>query len=206
MDPVKDIKILKREYPDAKYYLNFSTPMDLVVATILSAQCRDTIVNATTKSLFARYRTAKDFAKLKDSEVSGITFFMAKAENIRKTAKIIDEKYKGMVPQSLDELTQLPGIGRKTAHAILQNAFGIVDGIVIDTHGIRVSYRLGWTKNKTPEKIETDLMKSVPKQYWKDLPHLVKAHGRAVCMAPVPKCGTCVLQKTCPRQGVVKSS
>ena len=204
MDPVSELKKLKKAYPGAKYYLNFSNPMELVVAAILSAQCRDEAVNATTARLFKKYRTAKDFMKLGENDIKSITFFRAKAKNIRETAKIIDEKYAGRVPKSAAELAELPGIGRKTANAIMQNAFGVVEGIIVDTHVIRVANRLGWTKSKSPDKIEQDLMKIFPKQYWKSVPHLLKAHGRAVCRAPVPECSKCVLERQCPKAGVAK--
>lgn len=199
----KSISLLKKEYPNTKYYLNFSNPLELVVAAILSAQCRDSVVNATTKNLFKKYKTARDYASADlENEIKAITFFRNKAKNIREAAKLID-KNGGRVPDMMEELTKLPGVGRKTANAILQNAFGKVEGVIVDTHVIRVSYRLGLTKEKNPEKIEKDLMAAVPKKYWKIYPHLMKDHGRAVCFA-VPRCSTCVLQKTCPKQGVTK--
>ncbi len=204
MDPADTLKILKKEYPKAKYYLNFSNPLQLVVAAILSAQCRDEVVNATTATLFKKYGSAKDFTKLEENDIKSITFFRAKVKNIREAAKIIDEKYKGKVPQTTGELIELPGIGRKTANAIMQNAFGVVEGVIVDTYGIRIPYRLGWVKTQDPEKIEKELMKTLPKSYWKEFPHLVKAHGRAVCKAPVPICSQCVLEKTCSKIGVTK--
>ncbi len=204
MNAVAELKMLKKEYPDAKYYLNFSSPLELVAAAILSAQCRDEVVNATTKVLFKKYRTAKDFAGLDENDIKSITFFKNKAASIRKATKIIDEKYGGKVPKTTEELTELPGIGRKTANAILQNAFDIVDGVIVDTHVIRVAYRLGWTKNKNPDKIEQDLMRLFPRQHWKEIPHLLKSHGRAVCKAPVPECSRCVLNKLCPKVEVMK--
>jgi endonuclease-3 len=203
MDPLSDLKALKKQYPTAKYYLNFSNPLELVVAAILSAQCRDEIVNATTKLLFKKYKTAKDFSQLDDNDIKSITFFKNKAKNIRETAKIIDKKYQE-VPKTQKDLIELPGIGRKTAHAIMQNAFGIVDGIIVDTHVIRLANRLGWTENSDPEKIEQDLMNIFPRSHWKELPHLLKSHGRAVCKAPVPECSKCVLEKTCPKVRVDK--
>ncbi len=204
MNPASDLKKLKKEYPDAKYYLNFSDPLELVVAAILSAQCRDEVVNATTAKLFKKYRTAANYAKLDEKDIKSIMFFRAKAANIRKAAQIIAESHKGKVPRTTEELVELPGIGRKTANAIMQNAFGVVDGIIVDTHVIRVAYRLGWTKNKNPEKIEQDLMKAFRKPEWKSIPHLLKAHGRAVCKAPAPECSRCVLERTCPKIGVTK--
>src|SRR3989338_6508314 len=194
MDPSETLKMLKKKYPEAKYYLNFSNPLQLVVAAILSAQCRDEVVNATTKMLFKKYRSAKDFASLEENDIKSITFFKAKAKNIREAAKAIDEKYKGKVPRTTEELIELPGIGKKTANAIMQNAFGVVEGVIVDTHVIRLAQRLGWTKQKNPEKIEKDLMNLIDKKYWKRLPHLLKDHGREVCKAPMPYCDKCVFQ------------
>lgn len=201
-------KILKKEYANAKYYLNFKTPVDLVAATILSAQTRDENVNAATPSLFADFKTAKDYAKTTPahlaSYIKSISFANTKAKNIVNAMKIIDEKYGGKVPRTIEELTELPGIGRKTANAILQNAYGVVVGVPCDTHVLRVAFRLGWTKNTNPEKVETDLMKLFPKSEWDKIPHVLKAHGRAVCTAPVPKCSECPVNKLCPKAGVKK--
>ena len=199
----KTISLLKKEYPHAKYYLNFSNPLELLVAAILSAQVRDEAVNATTPHIFKKYKTAKDYSKLDDNEIKSVTFYRNKAKNIREACKIIAEKYGGHVPKTIEELTELPGIGRKTANAILINAFDIVTGIPCDTHVIRLSYRLGWTKQKNPDKIEQDLVKIIPKSDWKKIPYLLKDHGRAVCR-PLPECSKCVLNKTCPKQGVGK--
>jgi endonuclease-3 len=201
-------RILKHTYKNAKYYLNFKTPVDLVAATILSAQTRDENVNAATPKLFADFKTAKDYASVSPSElakyISTITFSNVKAKNIVNAMKIIDEKYGGKVPKTIEELTELPGIGRKTANAILQNAYGVVVGVPCDTHVLRVAYRLGWTKNTNPEKVEADLMKLFPKSDWEKIPHVLKAHGRAVCAAPVPRCGECPVNKLCPKAGVKK--
>ena len=203
---LKVVSLLKKEYPNAKYYLNFSNPLELMVAAILSAQVRDEVVNATTPHLFRKYKTAKDYAEASllqlEKEISKITFYKNKAKHIKEACKTLTEKYNGKIPQTMEELTQLPGIGRKTANAILINAFNIVTGIPCDTHVIRVSYRLGWTKNKNPDKIEKDLMNLLPKNEWKKIPYLLKDHGRAVCKAPVPYCSRCVLNKLCPKQGV----
>jgi len=202
------IRLLQKEYPKAKYYLNFSNPLELLVAAILSAQARDTVVNAATPALFKKYRTAKDYAGA-DLEgliscVSKVSFAGNKARNIKASCNIIAENHNGKIPQTMEELAELPGIGRKTANAILINAFDKVVGIPCDTHVIRLSYRLGWTKNKNPDKIEKDLMNLFPKTQWKKLPHLLKDHGRAVCKAPMPECSRCVLNKLCPKQGVTK--
>lgn len=198
------IRILKKEYPNSKYYLSFSNPLQLMVAAILSAQCRDEVVNAATTKLFQKYKTAADFTKLKEDDIKSITFFNNKAKNIREAAKLLVNKHNGKVPETMEELTSLPGIGRKTANAILINAFGKVLGITVDTHVIRLSYRLGLTKNTNPEKIEKDLMAIVPKPEWKRITWLLKDHGRAVCRAPVPFCSKCMLNNLCPKNGVAK--
>jgi len=205
----KTIQLLKKEYPHAKYYLNFSNPLELMVAAILSSQVRDEIVNATTPHLFKKYKTAKDYASADLSEleslIKSIPFYKNKAKNIKEACKLLAERYGGHVPKTMEELIELPGIGRKTANAILINGFDIVNGIPCDTHVIRLSYRLGWTKQKNPDKIEQDLMKLIPKNYWKKIPYLLKDHGRAVCK-PLPECSKCVLNKLCPKQGVRKKS
>jgi len=201
---------LKRLYPNAHYYLNFSTPLELLVAAILSAQVRDTVVNATTPALFKKYTTADDYAradlKTLTEEIKAITFSGNKAKHIKAACAMLVETYHGKVPETLDQLVELPGIGRKTAHAILINAFGKVEGVVVDTHVIRVAYRLGWTTNTKPEKIEQDLMKLIPKADWARVTWLLKDHGRAVCSAPVPACSRCVLESECPKAGVKKQS
>jgi endonuclease-3 len=198
------IKILKEEYPNAKYYLSFLNPLQLMVAAILSAQCRDDVVNAVTAKLFQKYKTAADFTKLKEDDIKSITFFNNKAKNIREACRIIMDKFGGKVPETMEELVMLPGVGRKTANAILINAFDKVFGIVTDTHVLRVGYRLSLTKNTNPEKVEKDLMAVVPKSEWKRITWLLKDHGRAVCRAPVPVCTKCVLNKVCPKNGATK--
>ncbi len=205
---VKILSLLKKEYPAAKYYLNFSNPLQLLVAAILSAQVRDEVVNATTPKLFSKYKSAQDFANANlpelEKEISSITFYKNKSKNIKAACKILQEKFSGKVPRTVEELTELPGIGRKTANAILINAYDIVEGITVDTHVLRLSYRLGLTKNTNPEKVEQDLMKLFSRAYWKILPWLFKDHGRAVCKAPVPICSKCFLFDLCPRVGVGK--
>jgi endonuclease-3 len=203
------IRILKKTYPKAQYYLHFRTPLELVVAAILSAQVRDEIVNAATPALFEEYKTAKDYADATLDEliryIGKISFAGNKGRNIIEACKVIYEKYKGEVPKTLEALTELPGIGRKTALVILANAYDIVRGIVVDTHVIRVSYRLGWTKNANPEKIGADLEELIPENYWKEIPWLLKEHGRAICKAPTPICSQCSAEELCPKQGVTKS-
>ena len=207
--PLDVIKLLKKTYPEAKYYLHFKTPLELVIAAILSAQVRDEIVNAATPALFEEYKTAKDYADATVDElisyIGKISFAGNKGRNIIEACKMIHEKYKGEVPKTLEALTELPGIGRKTALVILANAYDIVGGVVVDTHVIRVSYRLGWTKNTNPEKIGADLESLIPEKYWKELPWLLKEHGRAVCKAPTPFCSKCPVEELCPKQGVKKS-
>ena len=198
------IKTLKKEYPETKYYLKFSNPLQLMVATILSAQCRDNVVNSVTAKLFQKYKTASDFTKLKEEDIKSITFFNNKAKSIREASKLVIKKFGGKVPDRMEDLVTLPGVGRKTANAILINAFDKVVGIVVDTHIIRVAYRLGLTKNTNPEKIEKDLMAAVPKAEWKRITWLMKDHGRAVCRAPAPICSKCVLSRICPKNGVTK--
>ncbi|MBT3538495.1 endonuclease III [Candidatus Woesearchaeota archaeon] len=199
---VKILKMLQNEYSEAKYYLDFRNPVDLVCATILSAQCRDEVVNATTKKIYLDFKSAKDYAEASVEELekytSSITFYKNKAKNIKKAMEILDSEYNGKVPESTKELIKLPGIGKKTANAIMQNAFGVVEGVIVDTHVIRISQRLHWTNEKNPEKIEKDLMTLLPKEYWKELPHFLKSLGRDVCKAPTANCKECVLSKVCP--------
>jgi endonuclease-3 len=203
---LKIIEILRKEYPHAKYYLNWSNPLELLVAAMLSPQVRDEVVNATTPKLFAKYKTAKAYAEADLGEltkhISPISFPAMKAARIQKACKIIVERFNGKIPDTIEELTKIPGIGRKTANTILMNAFGKVYGIPIDTHVIRISYRLGWTKNKDPDKIEQDLMEIVPKEHWKKIAYILKAHGRAICKALNPDCSKCPINDLCPKIGV----
>ncbi|MBI4714893.1 MAG: endonuclease III [Nitrospirae bacterium] len=199
---------LKELYPGARYYLNFSSPLELLIATILSAQVRDTVVNAVTPRLFGKYKTAADYAgadlETLIREITPVSFPANKAKHIREACKILVEKYHGAVPDTMEQLVELPGVGRKTANAILINAFGKVEGIVVDTHVIRVAYRLGWTKNKNPEKIERDLTATVPREDWARITWLLKEHGKAVCKAPVPVCSRCGMEPLCPKGGIEK--
>ncbi len=204
----KILALLKKEYPHAKYYLNFSSPLELLVAAILSAQCRDEVVNTATPSLFKKYKTAEEYAHADLQElikdISRITFAGNKAKFIKNACKILVENHSGKVPKTMEELTKLPGIGRKTANTILVNAYDIVNGMSVDTHCIRLSQRLGFSKNKDPDKIEKDLMQLFDRSEWKKLPYMLKAHGRAICTAPVPHCSKCFLDKLCPKNGVIK--
>ncbi|MEM0147234.1 MAG: endonuclease III [Candidatus Micrarchaeaceae archaeon] len=208
------VELLEREYKNAKYYLNFKTPIELLVAAILSAQTRDNVVNAITPRLFEKYKTAHDYATAKPEELlsiaNSVSFAGNKVKNIINACRIIEQKYKGNVPNSMDELLSLPGIGRKTANTILINAYGIVAGIPVDTWVIKLSYRIGLSGNKDPEKIEQDLMQVVKKRYWHNFAYVLKSHGKAVCQSLVPLCSKCILgpnQKgICMRNGVIKSA
>lgn len=201
------ITLLKKNYPGAKYYLNFKTPLELLVAAILSAQVRDEVVNATTPILFKKYKTAKDYANADLKQlidiIKSITFAGNKAKHIKEACRILAEKFDGKVPSTIEELTSLPGIGNKTANVIMINAFDRVTGVVVDTHVLRVAYRLGWTStDKNADKSAKELEALIPKEDWKKLPWLLKAHGRAVCKAPDPYCSRCFLSKICPKKGV----
>ncbi len=201
------LDFLKKEYPDAKYYLEFSTPLELLVAAILSAQCRDETVNAVTKRLFVKYKTASDYANARLSsiaaDIKSITFYENKAKNLKGMGEVLVHDYKGQVPDKMDELLKIPGVGRKTANVILANAFHKIEGIPVDTHVIRVAYRLGIVSTKTPDKIEEQLMDLLPKSEWETFPHLMKSHGRTLC-TPVPHCRKCYINYLCKKRGVTK--
>ncbi|MCX6900029.1 MAG: endonuclease III [Verrucomicrobia bacterium] len=204
----KLIAALRKTYPDAHCELNFTTPLELLVATILSAQCTDKRVNMVTPALFARFRTAADYAvaPLKELErmIQSTGFFRNKAKAIQAACVEIVEKHAGCVPDTMEALTALHGVGCKTANVILGNAFGKSEGVVVDTHVIRLSQRIGLTKQKTPEKIEADLMKLVPRDQWTMLSHWLIWHGRRRCYARGPECEHCELAKLCPKIGVEK--
>lgn len=193
---------LRREYPDARCALNFSNPHEMLFATILSAQCTDAMVNKVTEKLFARYPTLEDYAAADPLELQQIVkptgFFRQKAKNLQAAARKLLDDFGGEVPQTMQELTTLPGAARKTANIVLGNSFGKVEGIAVDTHVRRLSQRLELTDNEDPVKIEKDLMALVPKDKWFHLSYLFIEHGRAVCKAPVPRCGDCVLSDICP--------
>ncbi len=204
-DANKLVGMLGKAYLDAHYYLDFKTPIDLVAAAILSAQTRDQVTNAVTPKLFAKYKTAKDYAQADPDElyqyINGVSFGGNKAKSIINTMKIIQDKYNGKVPNKMEQLLELPGIGRKTANTILINAYGIVEGIPVDTWVIKLAPRLGLSANKDPEKIEQDLMKTLEKKYWHNVTYIFKNHGRALC-DKVPVCSKCPVQKICPKNGV----
>ena len=198
----KILSLLKKEYPKAKIALNFSTPLEILTATVLSAQCTDKRVNIVTKPLFKKYRKVQDYAKANlktfEQEIRSTGFYRNKAKNIISAAQKIIKDFGGKLPDSMDKLLQLPGVARKTANIVLLNGFGKVDGIAVDTHVRRLSQRLGLTKNQDPQKIEQDLMKLLDKKEWGKFSYLLIDHGRKICDAKKPKCLECILQKLCP--------
>lgn len=200
------IRRLQEHYPDAHCALDHSNPLELLLATILSAQCTDERVNIVTKNLFRQFRTPEDYAKAKlstlEKMVKSTGFFKNKAKALKGASQIILEKHHGEVPKTMEALTELPGVGRKTANVVLGNAFGIASGVVVDTHVKRLSWRLGLTIAKTPEKIEEDLQKIVPKEHWVQFSHWLITHGRQICKALRPACGNCFLAERCPKIGV----
>jgi endonuclease-3 len=200
------VKALARTYPDAECALKHATPFQLLVATILSAQCTDERVNAVTPHLFARYPDAATLAAADQSDVAEIIhslgFFRAKAANIIGMAKGLCTRFGGVIPRSVEELTSLAGVGRKTANVVLGTAFGIATGVVVDTHVRRISGLLGLTSNTDPEKIERDLMEILPRDEWVMYSHRVIHHGRRICIARRPKCTECPLLAICPRVGL----
>jgi endonuclease-3 len=203
------VRQLARLYPDAVCTLDFKTPLELLVATVLSAQCTDTRVNMVTPELFRKYPDAAHYAAAPpgqlEKDIQSTGFFRTKAKNIRAACQMLVEKFDGQVPADLSELVQLPGVGRKTANVILGAAFGIAAGIVVDTHVTRVSRRLGLTRHKDPAKIEQDLIELVPRTQWVALSHRLIAHGRRWCTARKPDCAACPLRDISPKIGVEKS-
>lgn len=208
------IRLLKRAYPDAKCSLNHSNAFELLIATILSAQCTDARVNIVTQDLFRKYRKPEDYLKVSEKElqrdIRTTGFFRNKTKSIQGTSKALMENYGSNVPQTMDELLELPGVARKTANVVLGNAFGIAAGVVVDTHVTRLSHRLGLSEAKAAEKIEEDLIQIVPRKEWVIFPHLLIAHGRAICKARNPLCAECVVEKLCPssylKTGVIPGS
>jgi endonuclease-3 len=202
----KVLKVLRNEYPDATCSLDFQSPLELLVATILSAQCTDERVNRVTKDLFRKYRTAADYAAAPpvelERDIQSTGFFRNKAKSIGGCCKVLVEQHGGEVPQDIEVLVQLAGIGRKTANVVLGTAFGITSGIVVDTHVGRVARRLGLTAQKDPVKAEQDLMQLIPQSQWVAFSHRVIHHGRRLCVARKPLCDECPLQPFCPRIGV----
>ena len=198
---VKIIKLLKKTYPDAKCSLNFETPFELAIAVMLSAQCTDERVNKTTPALFLKYNKPEDFANLDVSVIEKIIhpcgFYKNKAKNIKNMSIMLLDQFNGSVPQNIDDLMKLPGIGRKSANVIMLEAFNKPQGIAVDTHAKRISNRLGLSNNSDPLKIEQDLLKIIPYEYLKDVNHLFMWLGRDCCKAPNPNCENCSIKKYC---------
>ena len=198
----KIIRLLEKEHPDAKIALHYSNPLELLVATILSAQSTDKTVNKVTEGLFKKYRKAEDYAnadlkELQDN-IKPTGFYRNKAKYLKKMGRMLVEKFGSKVPKTMDELTTLPGAARKTANIVLSNAFGVIEGIAVDTHVRRLAQRLGLSMEKDPNKIEKDLMELVPKEQWPKFTDLLIFHGRRVCTAKKPDCRGCVISKFCP--------
>jgi len=199
---------LKRRYPEARCALDHQNPLELLVATILSAQCTDTRVNLVTKDLFTKYRTAQDYADANpavfEQEIKSTGFFRNKTKSILGMAQALVERHGSRVPSTMDQLTALPGVGRKTANVVLGTAFGINEGVVVDTHVSRIANRLKLTRQNDPVKIEQDLMKLVPRKEWTDFSHLLIHHGRQICEARKPKCEICPVNELCPSAKAVR--
>ncbi len=200
------ILALQRTYPDAHCELLYSSPLELLIATVLSAQCTDKQVNLVTRDLFAKYRTAADYAQASqdalEDDLRRLGFFRTKARNIRALAQTLVAQYQGAVPRSMEALTDLPGVGRKTANVVLGNAFALQAGVVVDTHVARLAHRLDLTRETTPERIEQDLMRLVPQPRWTLFSHWLIWHGRRRCRARNPDCPGCELASLCPRRGL----
>jgi endonuclease III len=196
------ITLLEKQYPDAKTALNWTNPLELLVSTMLSAQTTDVRVNIVTQTLFKKYPTAQDYAdadlKTLEQDIRSTGFYHNKAKNLQNASRILVEKFHGQVPKTMNELLELPGVARKTANIVLFNAYGVTEGIAVDTHVTRLSQRLGLTEQTDQNKIEQDLMALTPKEKWMPLTDLLIFHGRQVCTAKKPKCEVCVLNKICP--------
>ena len=206
---LKIAKLLATEYPDARCALEFSNPLQLLIATILSAQCTDVRVNMVTPELFKKYSHRGRFRRGQAERVGeerskAPAFFATRRKTFRSAASKLAEEHGGKVPQTLEELVELPGVGRKTANVVLGTAFGIASGVVVDTHVSRLSQRLGLTKHKDPVKIEHDLMALLPQSEWVNFSHRLIHHGRRICVARKPRCEDCVLNEVCPKIGVTK--
>ena len=196
------VELLEKEHPDAKIALHYTNPLELLVATILSAQCTDERVKMVTKKLFKKYSKAEDYAnadlKALEQDIRSTGFYRNKAKNIKKCCQLLVEKYNSQVPRKMEELLELPGVARKTANIVLSNAYSVIAGIAVDTHVRRLAQRLGLTENDDPAKIEADLMNIVPRDKWMRITDLLIFHGRRICVARKPKCDACVLNKICP--------
>jgi endonuclease-3 len=203
----KIIELIEKQYPNAKTALNFTNPLEILLATILSAQTTDVTVNIVTRNLFKKYRTAEDYVNADIVELEQVIhstgFYHNKAKNLQKCCQLLVEKFHSQVPKTMEELLELPGVARKTANIVLYNAFGITAGIAVDTHVTRLSKRLGLTQQKDQNKIEQDLMQITPKEKWMPLTDLLIFHGRNVCKAKKPHCEVCVLNKICPSAFII---
>ena len=198
----KIIELLEKEHTDAEIELHYKNPLELLVATILSAQATDEQINALTPKLFQKYKKAKDYANAElaelEQDIRSSGFYHNKAKNLKNTGKMLVERYNSQVPKTMEELVKLPGVARKTANIVLFNAYGVIAGVAVDTHVSRLSQRLGLTENTNQDKIEKDLMNIVPKDKWMHITDLLIFHGRRVCNARKPRCNSCVLNKICP--------
>jgi len=196
------MELLEKEHPDARIALRYSNPLELLVATMLSAQCTDRTVNEVTSRLFKKYQSAEDYARVNirtlEREIRSTGFYHNKAKNLKKTARVLMKSFGGYVPKRMDELLTLPGVARKTANIVLSNAFRVIEGIAVDTHVRRLSQRLGLSMNSNPDKIERDLMELIPRDQWSKFTDLLIFHGRRICAAKKPLCEKCVLSKLCP--------
>ena len=204
------VRLLRRRYPSATCSLDFQTPLELLVATVLSAQCTDERVNIVTKDLFRKYRSAVDYAQVPigelEKDIQSTGFFRNKAKNIQSCCQLLVQQYDGQVPRNIEQLIELPGIGRKTANVILGTAFGIASGVVVDTHVTRLSHRLALSQQKDAVKIEKDLMAVIPDTEWVAFSHRMIQHGRKVCVARKPHCGVCPLNTICPKVGIEQAN
>ena len=204
----KILGLLKKNYPRTRIALEFANPLEILIATVLSAQCTDKRVNMVTKGLFRKYKSVKDFAKADlrsfENEIRSTGFYRQKAKNIINAAKKILKDFNGKVPKTMQELVTLPGVARKTANIVLYNGYGVIEGIAVDTHVRRLSQRLGLSKTKDPVKIEQDLMKIIPRKEWGEINTLLIDHGRNVCHARKPDCPGCILKQLCPSFGIFK--
>jgi endonuclease-3 len=200
------VRRLSKAYPNAKVALRFTNPLEMLVATILSAQTTDELVNQVTATLFRKYRKPEDYLRVPESELAAdihsTGFFNQKARSVRGACRMVVEEFDGKVPNTMEDLVRLPGVARKTANIVLGNAYGVVEGIAVDTHVRRVAQRLGFTDQKDPDKIERDLMGLIPRERWFDFTYVLIEHGREVCKAPTPKCEICPVSELCPSSRV----
>jgi len=206
-DRIKEIiSLLKKDYPKPKLALDFSNPLEMLIATILSAQATDVKVNEVTKDLFKKYKTARDYAEADRTELENdirpTGFYHNKAKYLQEACKLIEEKFDGKVPDTMEGLISLPGVARKTANIVISNAFGKIEGIAVDTHVKRLSQRLELTKNKNPDKIERDLMEIIPKKDWFQFTYMIIDHGRKICHAKKPEHDKCVVRDLCPSANI----